>query len=187
MSSMTEGERGLPAEASAPVPAAVVRLGPGEPFDAFYHREMPGLVALARALGGPAAAEDIAQEAMLAAYRRWSEVASFDSPAAWVRRVCANQATSALRRRAVEARALLRLSRQRPPAVELDPLHETFWDAVRRLPARQAQVAALRYVYDLSVADIAATLGCSEGSVKVHLSRGRSRIAERITGTGEVR
>ena len=47
-------------------------------------------------------------------------------------------------------------------------------------------MAALRYVYDLSVADIATTLGCSEGTVKVHLSRGRARIAEQVARTGEV-
>lgn len=43
-------------------------------------------------------------------------------------------------------------------------------------PRRQAQVVALQYLYDLGVADVAATLEVSEGSVKVHLSRARATL-----------
>jgi len=149
-------------------------------YEEFYRREMPRLVALARALSGSAAADDLAQEAMLAAYRRWPEVAAYENPEAWVRRVCANHATSLLRRRGAETRAVLRLASQPPPAPELDERHEAFWAEVRRLPRRQAQAAALRYVYDLSVADIAATMACSEGSVKVHQTRARAALVDRL-------
>jgi len=149
-------------------------------FEAFYRREMPRLVALARALSGSGAADDLAQEAMLAAYRRWSEVAAYEHPEAWVRRVCANHATSLLRRRGAETRAVLRLASQPSREAELEERHAAFWAEVRRLPRRQAQAAALRYVYDLSVADIAATMGCSEGSVKVHLTRARAVLADRL-------
>ena len=149
-------------------------------YDEFYRREMPRFVALARALSGSAAADDLAQEAMLAAYRRWPEVAAYENPEAWVRRVCAQHATSLLRRRGAETRAVLRLASQPPPAPELDERHEAFWAEVRRLPRRQAQAAALRYVYDLGVADIAATMACSEGSVKVHLTRARAVLVDRL-------
>ena len=71
-------------------------------FAEFYLAELPGLVALARGLCGSVVADDIAQEAMLAAYRRWSEVEGFDQPHAWVRRTCANLAISSFRRRMVE-------------------------------------------------------------------------------------
>ncbi len=54
---------------------------------------------------------------------------------------------------------------------------EEFWAEVRKLPRRQAQSVALYYLYDLSVAEIAQTLECSTGSVKVHLSRGRAALA----------
>ena len=62
---------------------------------------------------------------------------------------------------------------------------ETFWAEVRRLPRRQAQSVALYYVYDLGVADVAKTLGVSEGSVKVHLTRGRATLARRLGETFE--
>ena len=159
----------------------VIHLRAAEHFETFYRRELPSLVALARALtSSPGSAEDLAQEAMIAAYRRWDEVAALDLPAAWVRRVCANLATSQLRRRGVEARALLRLGGRREPHSEIAQPDEAFWSAVRRLPRRQAQAIALHYLYDMYVADIAATLECSESTVKVHLVRGRATLAARM-------
>lgn len=157
-----------------------------ETFDAFYRRELPDLVAFAAALAGPAAADDIAQDAMLVAYRRWDTVSVMDVPAAWVRRVCANRAVSSLRRRGVEVRAVLRLSARRPDEPPpLDGDAAAFWGEVRSLPRRQAQAVALFYVYDLGVAEIARTLGCAEGTVKVHLSRGRAALADRLGSTVE--
>jgi RNA polymerase sigma-70 factor (ECF subfamily) len=58
------------------------------------------------------------------------------------------------------------------------------WEAVRALPRRQAQVVALVYLEDLSVAETAAVLGCGEGTVKTHLRRARSSLAQRL-GTSE--
>jgi DNA-directed RNA polymerase specialized sigma24 family protein len=123
----------------------VVRL-PGR-FEHFYLEEYPGVVKLVYALSGSrAAAEDIAQEAFLRAYRDWDRVGSYEHQAAWVRRVAANLATSGLRRRLLEARALARLAGWREPA--LDPLpadQADFGRALRALPRRQAQAVALFY------------------------------------------
>ena len=155
-------------------------------FDEFYVVELPRLVALARGLCGAAAAEDVAQEAMLVAYRRWPQVSNLDRPEQWVRRTCANLAVSTFRRRVVELRALARLGRRRPePGAELTEATDEFWAAVRRLPARQSQAAALRYVYELPVAEIAATLHCSEGTVKQHLSRARRALTADLGLTSE--
>jgi RNA polymerase sigma-70 factor (ECF subfamily) len=151
-----------------------------ESFELFYRREMPALVAFAAALSGSACAEDIAQEAMLAAYRRWNVVCGLETPAAWVRRVCANRSISTLRRRAVEARALLRLGTRRGAGPVIAEEHERVWAEVRRLPRRQAQVIALYAIYDLSVPEIATTLGCAEGTVKAHLARGRAALARQF-------
>src|SRR4051794_3639745 len=164
-------------------PATVFELSAVETFDAFYRRDLAGLVAFARALAGPAGAEDVAQDAMLTAYRHWHTVSRLQAPTAWVRRVCANRAVSTLRRRGAEARALVRVGSRRADAEPLTGEHEAFWAEVRRLPRRQAQVIALHYVYDLGVAEIATTLACAEGTVKVHLSRGRAALSGRFGDT----
>jgi RNA polymerase sigma factor (sigma-70 family) len=153
-------------------------------FAAFYRSELPGLIALARGLCGSAAADDIAQEAMLAVYRRWDEVERYDEPRAWVRRTCSNLAISAFRRRVVELRALMRLAADPPVDRSLDDDSEAFWSAVRSLPRRQAQCVALRYLYEMSGAEVARTLGISENSVKVHLARGRRTLAARLGADG---
>jgi len=156
-----------------------------ELFETFYLREYPRVAALARVLAGPVGAEDHAQEAMLVAFRRWREVGQLADPAMWVRRVCANIATSQVRRRAAEARALVRLRGRRDELALPEPADEDFWSAVRGLPRRQAQVVALHYLYDLSVVDVAHTLGMSEGTAKTHLSRARTRLAEVLAGRGD--
>ena len=156
-------------------------------FETFYQREILNLVAFARALtGSRTLAEDLAQEAMLTAYRRWDDISMLDKPEAWVRRVCANQAVSNFRRTVVEIRSLRVLSRMRQPEPPQDEVteHELFWAQVRTLPKRQAQAIALHYMYDLTVADIAQTMGCSEASVKTHLQRARASLANHLTPGG---
>ena len=79
-------------------------------FDGFYRREYRDVVGLAFALSGSRiAAEDIAQDAFVAAHKRWEQVGRYDKPEAWVRRVVANLAVSAFRTRVREAGALARL------------------------------------------------------------------------------
>jgi len=159
--------------------AVVLPLSATETFDGFYRRELPGLLTLAAALAGAAAADDVAQETMLAAFRRWDVVCRLDAPVAWVRRVCVNQAVSARRRRTAEARAVLRLGGRRHPDVPA-PEMDGFWGLVRALPRRQAQVVALTYVYGLPVAEVAATLGVSTGTVKTHLFRARTTLSRQL-------
>jgi RNA polymerase sigma-70 factor (ECF subfamily) len=157
----------------------------GERFEAFYVREYHGIVRLAYALSGSRlVAEDIAQDVFLRAYLDWPRIRH---PAAWVRKVTVRRAGRAARRRLLEARALARLLARRDPAVAELPAHDAeVWRAVRALPRGQAQVIALRYVVDASVAEIAETLGLAEGTVKAQLHRGRQALAARLgTGTPE--
>lgn len=149
-------------------------------FGTFYRREYPAVATLTMVLTrSRAAAEDITQDAFLRAHRDWGRVAGFDNPEGWVRRVATNLAMSRFRRMRAETRALLRL--QPPSAVDaMTPESSEFWDEVRRLPSRQAQVVALHYVEDRQVDDIAEVLGISPGSVKTHLHRAREALAARF-------
>jgi RNA polymerase sigma-70 factor, ECF subfamily len=153
-------------------------------FEDFFVAEYGRVVGLAFVLcGRRVLAEELAQDAFMSAYRRWSVVSGYDDPAAWVRRVAVNLATSTLRRRAREARAMARLAARRPSAAELVVEDPAFWEAVRRLPRRQAQCVALRYLEDRSMADIAAVLGIAEPTVRVHLHHGRAQLAAALGET----
>jgi RNA polymerase sigma factor (sigma-70 family) len=169
-----------PATAAAVEPSIEAR-GESQTFDDFYRREYGHVLGLAFVLtGNQCVAEDTAQDAFTAAFRRWHSIVAYDSPGAWVRRVTCNQAASVLRRRVREAKALMRLAGRMQISIELDEGDEAFWQAVRLLPRRQAQAVALYYMEGYSVREIAEVLDCTEGTVKTHLSRARDAIARQL-------
>jgi RNA polymerase sigma-70 factor (ECF subfamily) len=88
---------------------------------------------------------------------------------------------SMFRRRYAEGRALARFAGRAGTTVpELSADDAEFWAAVRALPRRQAQVIALRYLDDRSVAEIAEILGTATGTVKKQLHDGRRTVARRL-------
>ena len=146
-------------------------------FDVVYRAELPIIVALLRALVSDAGtAEELAQEAFVRTYRHWGKVGGYERPGGFVRRVAVNLARSRHRRLLAEAKALARFGRPASvPAVDASTAE--FWAAVQRLPRRQAEAVALRYVDDLSGAEIADAMGCDEATVRVHLFRARKALA----------
>lgn len=152
-----------------------------ESFESFYRKEFRDVVGLAYALSGSRlGAEDLAQEAFVAAHQRWDRISGYDKPGAWVRRVVANMAISGFRKKAAERKALTRLAGLRRPLPDLEPEDEEFWQMVRDLPKRQAQAVALFYIEDRPVAEIAEIIGCSPSTAKVHLFRGRQALGARL-------
>ncbi|MCG2583209.1 RNA polymerase sigma factor [Massilia sp. TS11] len=57
-------------------------------------------------------------------------------------------------------------------------------DEIQKLPARQREAFLMRYWQDLDVAETAAAMGCSEGSVKTHCSRATHALAEALKAKG---
>lgn len=152
-----------------------------EDFEAFYRRERRSVIGLAYVLSGSrSGAEDLAQEAFLRALRAWDQISAYDDPGAWVRRVVANQAVSGFRRRTAETKAMLRLGRDRFEIPELSSDAALVWTAVRRLPKRQAQAVALRYLEGRAIADIARILKCSENTVNTHLKRAKKTLSHHL-------
>lgn len=150
-------------------------------FETFFRDEYPRLVALLVAVtGSRSVAEELAQEALLRAHVRWDRIVRYDRPGAWVRRVALNLASHHRRRRRTEQGTIDRLGRQRPaePYSYGDGVSDDFWALVRRLPPRQAAAVALHHLEDRPVAEVAAILGCAEGTAKAHLHRGRAALAQ---------
>lgn len=55
---------------------------------------------------------------------------------------------------------------------------------VQRLPTRQREAFLMRYLHDMDVAETAAAMGCTEGSVKTHCSRATHALAKALKAKG---
>ena len=154
-------------ESDTPRAEPLVPAAPPEDFaDAFDELYDCAYQQAYKLIGDRAEAEDLAQEACTRACLRWRRL---DNPRAWVVRVTTNLAFDRFRRLR-NARKLT----QFPAAVAVaaDDRHLDLHRALSKLPKRQREVVALRYLADLSEAQTAAELGCSPGTVKSHAARG---------------
>jgi len=124
-------------------------------------------------------AEEMVQEAFAAAFRRWDNVSQMESPQGWVRKVVANRSVSRFRRLAAETKALMRMhGEQATPPITTDTI--AVWDAIRRLSTRQAEVVVLVYFAGLSHVETARLLGCGVETVRTHLKRAKTRLANML-------
>jgi RNA polymerase sigma-70 factor (ECF subfamily) len=151
-------------------------------FDAFYRAEYRRVLAFAATLcRDDDAAQDVAQDAFLAAQRRWESVRDFDRPDLWVRRVVANRAVSRWRKLVNDERRVQRLVELRPEVQHQSP-NDGFdlWALVRGLPPRQAQVIALTYLEDRPLDEVARVLAIGTETAKTHLQRARAALARAL-------
>ncbi len=154
-------------------------------FDAFYRREYPRVVRLVWSLVGRRdVAEELAQDAFLAAHQQWDKISTYDAPGAWVRRVAINKSRSRFRRLTVELRSFATLATRRDEDLDLPATDIELWDALRQLTPRQAEVLALLYVAGMTAGQAAEVLGIAEDTVRTHARRGLSALANRLGEDG---
>lgn len=150
-------------------------------------------------LRSPAAAEDAAQDAMLAAWRALHSYRGGNFPA-WLMRIAANRCRDELRRR--KRRPSTSLDRMldehgdawsppddgRPPEIAaLDAeTGRTLLTALQQLPEEQRQTILLSDVHGLAYREIADTMNTSVGTVKSRLNRARARMRQLLLETGEL-
>jgi RNA polymerase sigma-70 factor (sigma-E family) len=117
-------------------------------------------------------AEDLLQATLFRVARRWEAIEA--SRAGYAYRVLVNLARDRRRnrgRRPVEEPESDRSSEYIQDPTQRVIERDVMTAMVRRLPAKQREVIVLRFFVDLSLADTAAAMGCSEGTVKSHTSR----------------
>lgn len=155
------------------------RMHDGE-FTALCEREFPRVVgALTLWCGDRAVAEEVTSEAFARAYRDWHRVRHLDAPGAWVQRVAMNLARSTFRRRQAEWRANRRAQaavgdRHRDPdAAAVVAVR----DALQRLSADHRTVLVLRHYLEMSVPEVAETMGRSTTAVTSLAHRAAAALA----------
>lgn len=143
-----------------------------------FEREYARLVrSLAVAFDAESAA-DAVQEAFIAADRRWDRLVDYEDPTGWVRRVAVNRLRNGRRnrRRREEILATIRVVADADLTTELLDLRR----AVDGLPTQMRLAVCLHYLADLSVDEVASTLGVAAGTVKSNLHDARARLRSRL-------
>jgi RNA polymerase sigma factor (sigma-70 family) len=147
-------------------------------FDDLFRREFVAITRTAYLVVGDwEVAREIAQDAFVQALRNWPKVQRFERPGGWVRRVAIRDA---VRSRARDARGRDLPVNAAGGSGDTTALTVDVRTALLTLPPRQRAVIALYYLDDLPVGEIATMLGCSDGTVKTHLARGRHALAARL-------
>ena len=146
-------------------------MGDGEAFDELVRAQARPLLRVAYLLtGDPGRAEDLVQTALAKAFLARSRVLSAESPEAYLRRILVNAHARSFRRRRV-AEDLVAVAPDGVASASDVALRRDVVRAVAALPRRQRAVVVLRYLEDRSEAEVAAILGCSQGTVKSSASR----------------
>ncbi len=98
-----------------------------------------------------------------------------ESLPAWVAAVALNLTRSGWRRTMAERRARSGSATAAPSGEQVDVAK-----ALEALPRRQREVAVLRYLLEMSTAEVATALGIAEGTVKSSLARARAHLVEAL-------
>lgn len=160
--------------------------GDPEAFGDLFARHRNRLWAVAlRTAGGPEDASDALQDAMISAFRRAGSFRGEAAVTTWLHRIVVNACLDQHRRR-----------RSRPTTTWIESLHERETDrddvanrelqielerALQELPDDQRAAIVLVDVQGYSVDEAAAILDCPSGTIKSRCSRGRAKLASRLT------
>jgi RNA polymerase sigma-70 factor, ECF subfamily len=123
-------------------------------------------------------AEDIAQEAFLAAVRNLDRFDHRRPFGPWLHRIVVNRAIDWARARQLRAEAELLDVVAAPP--ELEPLDGTLLGALGALPPDHRAVIVLRHLLEYTPGEIAELLGVPRGTVNSRLRRGLDSLRERV-------
>jgi len=151
-----------------------------ELYHACYRRLVTQLYAFT---GDLTEAQDVVQEAFARALARPGGLRGVDNPEAWLRTVAVNVVRRRWRRRRLLDVIMLRerpVQRFSQPGPEPD--RTDLAGALDAIPRSYREAIILHYYADMSVEEIADTLGVAAGTVKSRLSRGRAALAELLDG-----
>lgn len=174
---------------------AVTRMDPTSEladFDAVVAEYWPRIYRFALAsLRDRTAAETIAQDCFLRAWKAHDKFRGDSSLNTWLMQIAVNLIRDHLRNarlqfwkrssQTVDAAAELLADRRTSPEMSASARQQlaAVWSATAHLPEQQRTVFLLRFVEDMDLLEIAAAMGLSEGTVKAHLFRAVRTVRER--------
>jgi RNA polymerase sigma factor (sigma-70 family) len=158
-------------------------------FRVLYERWSPQLLGYfyARVRNGEVAADLLAETFAVAYERRHSFRANGRPGGAWLYGIARNELSHYFRRKAVDQRAVRRLGVIVPALddqsiaaiealAEVESQTPALHAAMARMSSREREAVELRVVAELEYREIAARLGCSEGSARTRVHRGLARL-----------
>ena len=155
--------------------------GSSEALEALFRMHWPGVYRAAYyVVHDAAAAEDIAQEAFLAAVRALDRFDRRRPFGPWINRIVVNRAIDFARARSLRREVGAELD----PAIAAPPAGPAISDdllaALGALGPEQRAVVVLRYLLDCTPGEIARTLGIPRGTVNSRLRRALDRLAGEV-------
>jgi RNA polymerase sigma-70 factor (ECF subfamily) len=184
-----------PASVAEPVELPVREL---DDFDSVVRQYWPRVFRFALvSLRDRDAAQSVAQDCFLRAWRSRQLFRGDSALATWLMRIAVNLVRDHARNRRLRfwsraqasmdlAAASRWLSDGRASAEECALRRERIqavWEAAQALPQRQRTVFLLRFVEEMDLLEIAAATGLAEGTVKTHLFRALETVRQRFGGT----
>ncbi len=147
-------------------------------FERWYRREHSRVLAsMVVVTGNLDEAREVVDHAFAYALERWERVSRMDSPTGWTHAVAVNRA----RRRGRRSRRERELwSENLTRQVTAVGVSLEVWDAVGRLPRREREAIALRYLADLTEAETANAMGIAPGTVARTLHDARQKLAAEL-------
>ncbi len=125
---------------------------------------------------GPGEADDCFQETFLAALRAYPQLRDGSNLRGWLLTIARHKVVDAVRAAAKRPQPVEAIEAATPAAPERD---DGLWDEVRRLPRKQRQAAALRFVEDRSYDDIARLMETSPDAARRNVHEAVRKLRRR--------
>ena len=156
-------------------------------FEEFAATRLPAVLRFAGVLTADRAlAEDVVQEVLIRASKRWDRLQALDHPEAYVRKMIVNEYLSWRRRNwrlLPTGTAIDTDDRVLPDHAREHAERDAILAELGKLPRRQRTVLVLRYYQGLSDREIGDVLGCKPGTVRGYASRALSTLRVEMLST----
>lgn len=146
-------------------------------FEDWYRAQHGRVLVAVTVLSDLDTARDVTAEAFSRALGRWDRVQTMANPTGWTYTVALNLLRRRRRRSLVHSAFLSRSTPSPGSYIGFDGVRLDVMRAVQRLPARARTAVVLRYVADLTEAEVAEVMGVAPGTVAATLSNARRRLA----------